>query len=152
MNNNKAEKGQTLSATQRSEQHVWEQKEPQLIQTCSVGVSGKTSQEVAFDPGRLIPTHGSSSPLFLGGGVGVLKDNGKGKAVRRLNLRQLNLLTEELLALPWIRGSWLLPWKCVLQLHLTTSVHDLNWLPQLRGCPGNLPLCHFPLTVVNIYF
>lgn len=55
-------------------------------------MSGKASQEVAFDPGTLIPTCGSSSPLFLGGGVGVLKDNGKGKAVRRLNLRQLNLL------------------------------------------------------------
>ena len=77
-------------------------------------MSGKASQEVASDPGTLVPAPRSSSPVFLGGEVGALKDNGEGKAGRGLNLRQLDLLIKEFLVLPWIGGSWLLPWQCVL--------------------------------------
>ena len=64
-------------------------KEPWLIQTCSLGMSGKPSQELASDPGTIVLIPEISSLLSLGGGVGVLKANGKGKADREVNLRQI---------------------------------------------------------------
>ena len=66
---------------------MYRNKEPQLIQTCSVRMLGKPSQELAFDPGTVVLILESSSPVFLGGGVGVLKRNGKGKADREVTLR-----------------------------------------------------------------
>lgn len=79
-------------------------------------MSGKPSQELASDPGTVVLIPQSSSPVSLGGRVGMLKANGKGKANREVNLRHI-LRTKELLALPWIGGSWLQSWKCVVWLY-----------------------------------
>lgn len=82
----KAKKSQALSAAYTGISNMCGNKEPQLIQTCSVGMSGKPSQELASDPGIVVLIPETSSPVFSGGGVGVLKDNAKGKADREAAL------------------------------------------------------------------
>lgn len=67
----------------------------------------KPSQEVAFDPCIVVLIPESSSLVFLGGGMEMLKIMGKAKLME-VNLTQI-LLTKELLALLRIGGSWLLP-------------------------------------------
>lgn len=116
-----------------------------------MGISGKASQEEAFDLGIVVPTPKSSSPVFLSGRVGALKDNGQRRSCQGVNLRQLDLLTKEF-ALPWMGGSWLLPWKYVLQLsHSLSTWSELATI--VKECPGNFPpVPRLHLTAANIYF